>query len=389
MVERKVFISSVMRGFAPERAAARRAVETLRHLPVMAEDFGATATTPQTACLEGVRLSEIYVGLFGARYGTRVASGMSPTEEEFREAELRGLDVLCFVSKVPLDADQHKFIDSIKNYEHGKMLAFYESTDDLKDLITRALNDLAVTSSGGGLDASLARQRFDARQGDRDRYGQNDPELRLAIVPERQVDEYFSLHDLSNDSLREELEQQLFYGPKPRLFDRGVGLQHEDGEDYVRLWQGDDFRSAEISLKLYSDATITLKASLREPRSRDTHSMIRGFVIDELLVLKRLTGFFAFCENVYSSTDACRHASAFFTWMQLMSVKGKELGRIPTPEPNSFQMPGHSLDDPVSIPPEPQRIVRKQLLEPAAFADDLLARAIRKFRAAGAYFDGR
>ena len=389
MIQRRVFISSVMGGFSAERTAARRAVETLRHLPVMAEDFGATATSPQVACLEGVRQSDIYVGVFGERYGTRVASGLSPTEEEFREAERRGLDMLCFVVKGPRDSDQCQFIDSIKDYEHGKMLAFYESADELKDLITRALNDLAVASTGGGLDASLAQQRFEGRLQSSERYGHGDPELRLAIIPERQVDEYFSPHDLGNEALRETLEQQLFYGAKPRLFDRGLGLHHEDGEDFVRLWQGRDENSAIISVVLYSDATITLACSLKAPQLHGAYSIVRGYVVDELIVLNRLIGFLAFCESVYSSTASCRQASVFFAWMQLASMKDRELGRIPTPEPNSIEMAGHSLDDPVCIPQEPQRIVRKQLLDPDSLANDFLARTIRKFRAARAYYGGR
>ena len=40
----KVFISSLITGMEVERAAAKIAVETLRHQPVMAEDFGARPT---------------------------------------------------------------------------------------------------------------------------------------------------------------------------------------------------------------------------------------------------------------------------------------------------------------------------------------------------------
>src|SRR5437588_11991224 len=93
----RIFISSVMRDFAPERAAAREAVIRLRHKPVMAEDFGAQPVSSQTACLEGVRSSHIYVGIFGPRYGyVAPRSGLAATEEEFNEARRRGLPILCF-----------------------------------------------------------------------------------------------------------------------------------------------------------------------------------------------------------------------------------------------------------------------------------------------------
>ena len=47
----KIFISSLISGFGPFRAAAHRAVEMLRHTPVMADDFRAMPNSPQVACL--------------------------------------------------------------------------------------------------------------------------------------------------------------------------------------------------------------------------------------------------------------------------------------------------------------------------------------------------
>ncbi len=52
----KIFISSLIAGFAPFRDAARQAVLELSHEPVMAEDFGARPTSPQVACLDGLRI---------------------------------------------------------------------------------------------------------------------------------------------------------------------------------------------------------------------------------------------------------------------------------------------------------------------------------------------
>lgn len=49
----KIFISSLIRGFEPYRAAARDAVTQLGYEPVMAEDFPAQPNSPQVACLQG------------------------------------------------------------------------------------------------------------------------------------------------------------------------------------------------------------------------------------------------------------------------------------------------------------------------------------------------
>lgn len=65
----KVFISSLISGFGPEREAARRGVATLRFEPIMAEDFGAQPASPQVACLQGLRASNLVVLILGNKYG--------------------------------------------------------------------------------------------------------------------------------------------------------------------------------------------------------------------------------------------------------------------------------------------------------------------------------
>ncbi len=51
----KVFISSVIAGMEEYRAAAREAAENLGYTVIAAEDFGASPSSPQQVCLEGVR----------------------------------------------------------------------------------------------------------------------------------------------------------------------------------------------------------------------------------------------------------------------------------------------------------------------------------------------
>ena len=81
----KVFISSLIAGLQPLRQAARTAVTTLSHQPLMAEDFGAQAHSPQIACLNGVRDADLIVLILGESYGAVQSSGLSATHEEYRE----------------------------------------------------------------------------------------------------------------------------------------------------------------------------------------------------------------------------------------------------------------------------------------------------------------
>jgi len=67
------------------RDAAEAAAQVLGHEVIRAEDFAASSSTPQQACLQGAREADVAVLLLGARYGAVQASGLSATQEEYRE----------------------------------------------------------------------------------------------------------------------------------------------------------------------------------------------------------------------------------------------------------------------------------------------------------------
>jgi hypothetical protein len=73
----KVFLSSLIIGMEAFRAAAREALTTLRHEPIMAEEFGAQPNSPQVACLTGLRQSDVVVLILGEHYGAVQPSGLS------------------------------------------------------------------------------------------------------------------------------------------------------------------------------------------------------------------------------------------------------------------------------------------------------------------------
>jgi Domain of unknown function (DUF4062) len=89
--DQRVFISSVMDGYAVPRAAAARAIESIGATPVMFERFGGRDSDPEAAYLAEVESSGIYVGLLGERYGRPLPSRYSATHAEYRHAEERGL----------------------------------------------------------------------------------------------------------------------------------------------------------------------------------------------------------------------------------------------------------------------------------------------------------
>lgn len=96
--QRTVFISSEMRALGPERRALAEALRATGLDVVLFEDLGGRDDDAEVAYLEGVSRSDLYVGLVGDRYGTMLASGRSPTHEEYREARRLGLRIAAWAA---------------------------------------------------------------------------------------------------------------------------------------------------------------------------------------------------------------------------------------------------------------------------------------------------
>ena len=158
----KVFISSLIGGYEHYRAAyTREAIETSGHVKngVRAEDFPASAGTPQRACLRPVRESDIVVLLVGGRYGASQPSNLSATHEEYREAKKRK-PVLAFVeSGVAREPAQQSFLEEVQAWATGYYRGAYTSDEELKTAVLRALHDHELATSAGPVDeADLVRR---------------------------------------------------------------------------------------------------------------------------------------------------------------------------------------------------------------------------------------
>jgi len=68
---------------------------------VMFEDLGAQDISAEQAYLSGCAVSDVYMGIWGHRYGVRMPDGYSATHAEFLEAERNGLR-LCLLSTARL-----------------------------------------------------------------------------------------------------------------------------------------------------------------------------------------------------------------------------------------------------------------------------------------------
>ena len=213
----KIFISSLITGMEPFRAAAREAVAQLGHEPIMAENFGAQPNSPQIACLQGLRQSAAVVLILGANYGVKQTSGLSATHEEYREAKDKR-PVIAFVQDgVSHDADQAAFLSEVQAWDLGLFRDGFSSAEQLRAQITRRLHEWEVAAMAGPVDENELLQRA------------------LSLIPKEQRGYYRAVRSLvlaiasaprqpilrpseiELPAFHEELLQAILFGPQ-RLF---------------------------------------------------------------------------------------------------------------------------------------------------------------------------
>jgi hypothetical protein len=102
-VQLKIYLSSTFVDLEIHRERIYKALRALRHDVIAMEDYVATDKRPLAQCLQDVRSSDVYVGVFAWRYGyvpTRDnPESKSVTELELREAERLDKPRLIFVAK--------------------------------------------------------------------------------------------------------------------------------------------------------------------------------------------------------------------------------------------------------------------------------------------------
>ena len=140
----RIFISSVQKEFARERATLR---DYLRSDPLMRrffqvflfEEAPAADRRPDALYLDEVERSDLYVGLFGAGYGSEDAQRIAPTEREFDRASETGAHRLIFVKAAAEGTRHPKMKALIARAESGLIRKRFGTPDELRDALGEAL----------------------------------------------------------------------------------------------------------------------------------------------------------------------------------------------------------------------------------------------------------
>lgn len=154
----RVFVSSTLKELAPERRAVRAAIEQLGLAPVMFE-LGARPHPPRDLYRAYLAQSDIFVGLYGERYGW-VAPGedVSGLEDEYRLAP-RELPKLVYVKEVasPREPRLVELLGRIRD-DDGASYVSFAGPEELAGLVRTDLTTLLAErfAIAGGVAAGAA-----------------------------------------------------------------------------------------------------------------------------------------------------------------------------------------------------------------------------------------
>ena len=223
----RIFISSVQREFAEERAALRDYVQNdalmRRFFEVfLFEDAPAADRRPDQLYLDEVDRCDIYIGLFGAEYGTEDCEGVSPTEREFDRATKVGKHRLVFVKGAD-DARRPKMQTLVSRVQFELIRKRFDTTKELRAGVYSALVEYLAGEElirGGPFDAAPCAQATleDLDTGSMAQFTRTARQARGFPLPEGTPSRQFLEHlELLNDG-RPTNAAILLFGKSPQRF---------------------------------------------------------------------------------------------------------------------------------------------------------------------------
>lgn len=142
---KRVFVSSTMDDLQAERGAAAGAITEVGAEPVLFETLGARSDDSRQAYTSEVRRSQIYLGILSKRYGSRLPSGYSATEEEYEEARRHRKEILIFLDANVPDREREGHLNRwIRDLYQFHVVGKYASIEDLKAKVLGSLVGLAT-----------------------------------------------------------------------------------------------------------------------------------------------------------------------------------------------------------------------------------------------------
>ena len=160
----KIFISGNQKELKAERLAAKsfivQDVLLAKHFDVyLFEDTPAHSKSSKSTYLDEIRGSDIYIGIFGDKYGAIGSDKISATEREFRLAEKLSKEMLIFLKGSDDTSRDKKLLDLIAKVRESDSGYVYKRFNDIQELKTHIYGSIIAFLEERGV---VSRQHFDA-----------------------------------------------------------------------------------------------------------------------------------------------------------------------------------------------------------------------------------
>lgn len=375
----RVFVSSVMRDYEKFRDAASRSIELEGMEPVLAERFPASATSPRSACLDGVASCDAIVLLLGGRYGWTTPSGKSATQEEYEEAKKRDMPILVFIEAAKSrEPKQEAFARSVQDYVAGHFRSSFSTEEELETQVRDALRNLDLSAN----DSVSAVRRVE--QGlEYSPTGFDGPWLQGVWAPLRKEE--------VNDPIRfsekafQDAVHRLAHDGSPALLDYAESKTVEaDLASKFRIQQGmqSQHAGAAAQLEIYVDGTVSIGAGLRS-RPSTYYAVFDSFYLDPDVVRERILASCRFLVGWWSHMDPYRRHDVLIYNVALRNCSGKKFEA--SPDHSTSISLGTDLfrneNDPIVAFDNPRRISQNTIAEPEEEIDRVIELFRRRFAA--------
>jgi Domain of unknown function (DUF4062) len=318
----------------------------------MAETAGASPAAPQRALLDLVARSDVYLLLLGRRYGERGTSGLSPTEEEFEEANRRRKPIIALRRNVDMDPEQLEFLERVRgNWERGRLYDTFEGANDVALKVVRALTNVRQLGNVEEL-APRAQQRASALahgepSGGFGRYGSR---ARIAFVPllDGLLLDEVALDDAGLATRLADLARAQ------RLVPHELGLATQVTRSGVTLNAGERERGTGTAIVVASDGAIVVEGSVAGDDQHFGTSRVDPVRLDE--VIANASGYALNAWELIDRRDEVQHTAVA---VGIPDATGKVFGR-PRQPTSSFSSGGSSSLPQTVVAPELVPVLRRQ-----------------------------
>lgn len=138
---KSVFLSSTFEDMKEYRKAIIDRIIKRRMVPICMENWGANANKVTSVITDEVKKADIYLGIFGTRYGyVDENTNMSMTEIEYREALASNKPILVYIAKNAKDdittgGNSQKMLELLTEIEKERIVYYFNSIDQLGEQV--------------------------------------------------------------------------------------------------------------------------------------------------------------------------------------------------------------------------------------------------------------